>query len=85
MNDIIKKTYNKSLYLIENKSHSNNEYDYDNEEMTRNLRKLVEEVERTTINIKNNAIEVANILKKVINNDVIKKEEISLLLRFKLR
>ena len=34
INDIIKKAYNKSSYSIEKKSHSNEEYDYDNEEIT---------------------------------------------------
>ena len=53
--------------------------------MTNDFRKLAKEVERATINIKNNAIEVVNILEEVIGNDVTKKEEISLFLRFKLQ
>ena len=85
INDIIKKAYNKSLYSIEGKSHSNEKYDYDNEEMTQDLRKLIEEIEKATIDIKDNAIKVVNTLEKVIGNDVTKKEEISLLLRFKLQ
>ena len=80
INDIIKKAYNKSSYSIENKFHSNEEYDYDNEEMTQDFRKFVEEVEKATIEAKNNAIKVANTLEKVIDNDVTKKEKISLLL-----
>ena len=71
--------------MIEDKSYSNEKYDYDNEKMTQNFRKLIEKVERTTIDIKDNAIKVANTLKEVISNDVIKEKEISLLLRFKLR
>ena len=53
--------------------------------MTQNLRKLVEEIEKTTIDIKNNAIKIVNILEEVMSNNVIKEKEISLLLRFKLR
>ena len=53
--------------------------------MTRDLRKLIKEVERTTIVIKNNATKVVNILEEVISNDVIKKEKISLFLRLKLQ
>ena len=85
INNIIWKTYNKTSYFVESKSYLNEKYKYDNEEMTQNLRKFVKEIERATIKIKNNAIEVVNILEKVINNDVIKKEKISLFLRFKLR
>ena len=85
INDVIKKTYNKSLYLIEEKFHLNKKYDYDNDNMTHDLRKLVEEIEKATINIKNNAIEVVNTLEEVINNDVTKKNEISLFLRLKLQ
>ena len=85
INDIIKKAYNKSSYLIEGKSHSNEKYDYDNDNMTRDLRKLVEEVEKTTIDIKDNAIEVVDTLEDVINNDATKDKEIPLLLRLKLR
>ena len=85
INDIIRKAYNKSSYLIEKKSHLNKKYDNDNDNMTHNLRKLVEEVEKATINTKNNAIEVVNTLENVINNDVIRNEKISLLLRFKLQ
>ena len=84
INDIIKKAYNKSSYSIENKFHSNDEYDYDNEEMTQNLQKLVEEVEKTTIDNKDNAIEDANTFEETIGNDAT-KEEISLFLRLKLR
>ena len=85
INDIIKKTYNKSLYLIEKKSYSNEKYDYDNKKMTQNFRKLVKEIEKATINIKNSAIKVVNTLKEVMSNDATKKKEISLLLRFELR
>ena len=85
INDIIKKAYNKSSYSIEEKLHSNEEYDYDNEEMTHDLRKLVEEVEKTTINIKGNTTEIVDTLEDVISNDVIRSEEISLFLRFKLQ
>ena len=53
--------------------------------MTHDLRKLVEEVEKTTINIKDNAIEVVDTLEDAIGNDAIKNKEISLLLRSKLR
>ena len=84
INDIIKKAYNKSSYSIEEKSHSNEKYDYDNDDMTQDLRKLVEEVERATINIKDNAIEIVDTLEDVIGNDVIKGKEIPLLLRSKL-
>ena len=85
INDIIKKTYNKSSYLIEKKFHSNEKYNYDNDDMTYNFRKFIEKIEKATINIKDNAIEIVNILEKVISNDVTKKKEISLFLRFKLR
>ena len=85
INDIIKKAYNKSSYSIEEKSHSNEKYDYDNDNMTHDLRRLVEEVEKTTINIKNNATEVVNTLEDAISNDVTRNKEISLPLRFKLR
>ena len=85
INNIIKKAHNKSSYSIEEKSHSNEKYDYDNEKMTQNLRKLVEEVEKTTIIIKDNATKVVNTLEEIISNDAIKKDEISLPLRFKLR
>ena len=84
INDIIKKAYNKSLYSIEKKSHLNEKYDYDNDNMTYDLRRLIEEIEKATINVKDNAIEVVNTLEDVISNDVIKKE-ISSLLRFRLR
>ena len=80
INDIIKKAYNKSLYSIKKKFHSNEEYEYDNEEMTQDLQKLVEEVEKATINIKGNATKVANILEKVIGNDVIKKKKFFILI-----
>ena len=85
INDIIRKAYNKSSYLIEKKSHSNEKYDYDNEEMAQDLRKLAEEIKKATIVIKDNATKVVNILEEAISNDVTKKDEISLLLRFKLR
>ena len=85
INDIIKKAYNESSYSIEGKSHLNEKYDYDNDNMTKNLRKLAKEVERATINIKDNAIEVVNTLEEVIGNDVIKKNEISLPLRLRLQ
>ena len=85
INDIIRKTYNKSLYSIENKSHSNEKYEYDNDNMTYDFRKLVEEVEEVTINIKGNAIEVVGTFEDVIGNDVTKNKEISLSLRFELR
>ena len=85
INDIIWKTYNKSLYLIKNKFHSNEKYEYDNDNITYDLRKLVEEIEEATINIKDNAIEVVNIFEDVINNDVTRNKKISLFLRFKLR
>ena len=85
INDIIKKAYNKSSYLIEKKSHSNEKYEYDNDNMTNDFRKLVEKIEKATINIKNNVIEVVNIFEKIISNDVTKESEISLFLRFKLQ
>ena len=53
--------------------------------MTKNFRKFAKKVEKTTINIKNNAIEVVNTLEEIISNDVTKENEISLLLRFKLQ
>ena len=53
--------------------------------MTYDLRKFIKEVEKATINIKNNAIKVVNILEKIISNDVIKEKEISLFLWLKLR
>ena len=53
--------------------------------MTYDFRKLVEEVEKATINIKDNAIEVVNTLEDAISNDAIKNKKISLLLRIKLR
>ena len=53
--------------------------------MTNDFRELVKEVEKTTINIKDNATKVVNTLEKIISNDVIKKKKISLFLRFKLR
>ena len=85
INDIIKKTYNKSSYLIDEKSHSNEEYEYDNDNMTKDFRKLAKEVERATINIKDNAIEVVDTLEEVIGNDAIREKEIPLPLRFRLR
>ena len=53
--------------------------------MTYDFRKFVEKIEKTTINIKNNAIKVMNTLEDVISNDVTKNKEISLFLRLKLR
>ena len=85
INDIIKKAYNKTLYFVKKKFHSNEKYDYDNDEMINDLRKLVEKVKKTTIEIKNNAIKVVNIFEAIINNDVTKDKEISLFLRFKLQ
>ena len=85
INNIIKKAYNKSSYLIEGKSHSNEKYDYDNEEMTQDLRKLAKEVEKATTIIKDNATKIVNTLEEVISNDATKKDEIPLLLRSKLR
>ena len=85
INDIIKKAYNKSSYSIEGKSHSNEKYDYDNDNMTHDLRRFVEEVEKATINIKDNAIEIVNTFEDVIGNDVIRNKKISLFLRFRLR
>ena len=85
INDIIRKAYNKSSYSIEEKSHSNEEYDYDNENMTNDLRRLAKEVERTMINIERSAIKVVNTLEEAIGNDVIKENEIPLLLRLRLQ
>ena len=85
INDIIKKAYNKSPYSIEEKFHSNEKYEYDNDNMTNDFRKLAKEVEKATINIKNNAIEIVDTLEEVIGNDVTKEEEISLILRSRLR
>ena len=85
VNDIIKKAYNKSSYLIEGKSHLNEKYDYDNDNMTHDLRKLAEEVEQATINIKDNAIKIVDTLEDVIGNDAIRNEEIPLFLRLRLR
>ena len=53
--------------------------------MTHDLRKLVEEVEKATINTKDNAIEIVNTLEDAIGNDAIRNKEIPLFLRFKLR
>ena len=85
INDIIKKTYNKTSYFVEEKSHSNEKYDYDNDEMINDLQKLAKKIEKTTIEIKDNAIEIVNILEAFISNDVTKGKEISLFLRFKLQ
>ena len=85
INDIIKKTYNKTLYFVEEKFHSNEKYDYDNDEMINDLRKLAKEIEKTMIEIKNNAIEIVNTLEAFISNDVTKGKKISLFLRFKLQ
>ena len=85
INDTIKKAYNKSSYLIEEKFHSNEEYEYDNDNMINDFRELAKEIKRATINIKDNAIEVVDTLEEAIDNDVIKENEISLFLRFKLQ
>ena len=85
INDIIKKAYNKTSYFVEGKPHSNEKYDYDNNEMINDLRKLAKEVEKATIEIKNNAIKIVNTLEAFISNDVTKDKKISLLLRFKLQ
>ena len=85
INDIIKKAYNKSSYSIEEKFHSNEKYDYDNDNMTHDLRKLVEEVEKATIDIKDNATKVVNTLEEVMGNDATKENEIPLPLWPKLQ
>ena len=85
INDIIKKVYNKTSYLVKGKSRSNKKYDYDNDEMINDLRKLAKKVERATIEIKDNTIEVVNILEAFKGNEVTKDEKISLSLRFKLQ
>ena len=84
INDTIKKAYNKSSYLVEKKSHSNEKYDYDSDNMAHNLRRLVEEVEKATINIKDNATKIVDTLEGVIGNDATKENEIPLFLRFRL-
>ena len=53
--------------------------------MTQDLRKLVEEVEKTTINIKGNTTKVVGTLEEAISNDATKEKEISLPLRLRLR
>ena len=85
INDIIKKACNKSSYSIEEKIHSNEKYEYDNDNMAHDLRQFAKKIEKATINIKDNAIKVVNILEEVISNDVTKKNEISLFLRFRLQ
>ena len=85
INDIIKKTYNKTSYFVEGKSRSNEEYDYDSDEMINDLRKLAKEVEKTTIEIKDNTIEIVNIFEASIGNDATKNKKISLPLRLKLQ
>ena len=85
INDTIKKAYNETPYLVEKKIHSNEKYDYDSDEMTNDLRKLAKEVEKATIEIKDNTIEIVDTLEASISNDAIKREEISLFLRFKLQ
>ena len=79
-----KRTINHHI-LVEEKFHSNEEYEYDNDNMAKDLRKLAKEVERATIDIKNNAIEVVNTLEEIICNDIIRKEEIPLPLRLRLQ
>ena len=85
INDIIKKAYNKTSYLVERKSRSNEKYEYDSDEMINDLWKLAKKVEKTTIEIKDNAIEIVDTLEASIGNDVTKSNEISLPLRFKLQ
>ena len=85
INNIIKKVYNKTSYLVEGKSHSNEKYDYDNDEMINDLRKLAKKVEKTTIEIKDNAIKIEDTLEAFISNDATKSKEISLSLRSKLQ
>ena len=85
INDIIKKAYNKSLYSIEERFHSNDEYKYDNNNMANDFRKLAKKMKKATINTKDNATRVVDILEKVISNDVTKESEISLFLRFRLQ
>ena len=53
--------------------------------MINDLRKFAKKVEKTTIEIKNNAIEIVNTFETFISNDVINKKEISLFLRLKLQ
>ena len=53
--------------------------------MTNDLRKLVEEVEKATINTKDSAIEVVDTLEDAIGSDAIGNKEIPLLLRPRLR
>ena len=53
--------------------------------MTNDLRKLAKKIEKATIEIKDNAIEIVNTLKTSISNDATKDKEISLPLRFKLQ
>ena len=85
INDIIKKAYNKTSYFVERKSHSNEKYDYDNNEMINDLQKFAKEVEKATIEIKDNAIKIVNTLEVFVDNDVTKDKKISLLLRLKLQ
>ena len=85
INDIIKKAYNKTSYLVEEKFHSNKKYDYDNDEMINDLRKLAKKVEKATIEIKDNAIKIVDTLEASIGNDATKGKKISLPLRFKLQ
>ena len=85
INDIIRKTYNKLSYSIKNKFYLNEKYEYDNDEMTNDFRKLVEQVEKATIDIESNMKEIMNILEQTISNDVTQKQEISLFLRPKSR
>ena len=53
--------------------------------MINDLRKFIKEIEKATIKIKNNAIEIVNTLEAFISNDVTKGKKISLSLRFKLQ
>ena len=85
INNIIKKAHNKSSYSIEKKSHSNENHDYDNAKITQDLLKLAKKVEKTIINVKDNATKITNTFEEVINNDIKKKKEISLFLRSRLQ
>ena len=85
INNIIKKAYNKTSYLVEEKSHSDEKYEYDNNEMANDLQKLAKEVERATIEIKDNAIEIVGTLEAFIGSDATKDKEISLSLQLKLQ
>ena len=53
--------------------------------MINDLRKFAKEVEKATIEIKDNAIKIVNTLEVFVDNDVTKDKKISLLLRLKLQ